>query len=140
MSRLKRPDHAITLDAKVAFYQCDPLAVAWHGRYFEWLEQARSALFASVGLEVGEIRDLGHRMYIVEAKCRYMSPLVYGDPVQVTAWFGAATPLIRVAYDVYNPATGRWSARASTVLATTDAQGALLQKTPDAILRRLPVK
>ena len=90
--------------------------------------------------EIADLPNLGHRMYIVEAKCRYMSPLVYGDPVQVTAWFGAATPLIRVAYDVYNPATGRWSARASTVLATTDAQGALLPKTPDAILRRLPVK
>ncbi|MCA8975739.1 MAG: acyl-CoA thioesterase [Planctomycetes bacterium] len=139
MSRPKRPDHAVTLDLKVAFYQCDPLAVAWHGRYFEWFEQARSALFASIGLEVGQIRDLGHRMYVVDARCRYMAPLAYADPVRVTAWFIAASPLIRVGYDIYNPDTERWCARAFTVLATTDAGGALLPKTPDAIVRRLPV-
>lgn len=139
MSRPKRPDHAVTVHTKVAFHQCDPLAVAWHGRYFEWLEQARTELFASVDLEVHQIRGLGHRMYIVEAKCRYMAPLAYGDPVCITAWFGAAAPLIRIAYDIYNPSNGRWSARASTVLATTDAQGVLLPKTPDAILQRLPV-
>ena len=49
-------------------------------------------------------------------------------------------PLIKVAYDIHNPATGRWCARAITVLATTDIDGNLLLTTPDALLARLPVR
>ena len=134
----KRPEHAIEITSKVAFHQCDPLGVAWHGRYFEWLEIARTELFASRELEVQQIRDLGHRMYVVEATCRYMAPLRYGDSLRVVSWFSAVEPLIRVGYDIYNVANGRWSARAITLLATTDHAGELLPKTPDALLERLP--
>jgi len=140
VTRFKRPDHAITIETRIAFHHCDPLGVAWHGRYFEWLEVARTALFASFVLDVPQIRDLGLRMYVVDARCRYMAPLVYGDTAVVTAWFGAVAPLIRVGYDIYNRESGRWSARATTVLATTTSDGALLPTTPDALLERLPAR
>jgi acyl-CoA thioester hydrolase len=128
------------VDVPVAFSQCDPLGLVWHGRYFEFLEAGRTALLRSITLDVPQIRDLGYRMVVTEARCRYMAPLTYGDVARVTAWFGAVTPLIRVSYDVYNAADGRWSCRAATVLATTDASGALLARTPDAILDRLPAR
>ena len=138
MSGVRRPEHAVTIEAKVGFQQCDPLGVVWHGRYFEWFEAARAELFISRNLDVPELRAMDHRMFIVDAKCRYMQPLTYGDTVRVTAWFGAVEPLIRVGYDVRHATTGRWCARASTVLALTDGDGNLLPRTPDAILDRLP--
>jgi len=138
MSRPKRPDHAVTTDHPIGLHHCDLLGVAWHGRYFEWLELARTALFASRDLDVPQIRALGHRMYVVETNCRYMVPLSYGETARITAWFTQVAPLIRVAYDIYNPATDRWSARALTVLATTALDGSLLPTTPDALLARLP--
>lgn len=140
MTRLVRPAHAVTSDFLIGLHHCDPLGVAWHGRYFEWLEMARMALFASIDLDVPQIRQLGHRMYVVDAQCRYMAPLGYGDTARITAWFVAVQPLIKVAYDIYNPATDRWSARATTVLATTAADGSLLATTPDALLARMPVR
>ncbi len=138
MTRPKRPSHAVTTDFAIGLHHCDMLGVAWHGRYFEWLEMARMELFKSRDLDIPVIRALGHRMYVVDASCRYMAPLGYGDTARITAWFVAVTPLIRVAYDIYNPATDRWSARATTVLATTAADGSLLPTTPDALLARLP--
>ena len=140
MTRLKRPAHAVSVDLKVAFHQCDPLGVVWHGRYFEYFEIARTALLASAGLDVEQVRALGFRMYVTDARCRYMVPLAYGETARVTAWFSALTPLIRVAYDVYDASQSRWCARATTVLATTDAAGVLLPRTPDAILDRLPAR
>ena len=140
MSRPSRPSHAVTQDFPIGLHHCDPLGVAWHGRYFEWFELARTALFKSRDLDVDQIRALGHRMYVVDARCRYMAPLGYGEVARITAWFVAVQPLIRVAYDIYNPATERWSARATTVLATTAADGTLLPSTPDALLARLPVR
>ena len=134
----RRSAHAITRESKVGFQECDPLGVVWHGRYFEWFEAARNQLFASVGLDIPEIRAMGLRMYVVEAHCRYMAPLAYGDSARVTAWFTAVAPLVRVAYDVHDTGSGRWCARAHTILATTDADGALLASTPAAMLQRLP--
>ena len=120
-------------------HHCDPLAVVWHGRYFEWLEQARTELFRSINLPVSEMMALGAKMFVVDANCRYMAPLLYYQELSVTAWFLAGSPLIRVAYDVYNLDTDRWAARATTVLATTDAAGKLHTTTPHGILERLPV-
>jgi len=134
----KRPDHAVTIDQKIGLHHCDPLGVAWHGRYFEWLEAARTELFASIGLDVPQIRELGYRMFIVDAHCRYMAPLSYGETARVTAWFVATEPLIRVAYEIHD-AQKRWCARAVTVLATTTADGSLLPTTPPELLSQLPL-
>ena len=121
----------------IEFYDCDPLFVVWHGRYFKYLEQARQELMRSVDLDIPEIRALGYRMYVTDARCRYMYPLSYGDKARSTARFTDVSPLIRVAYDVYNVSAERRAARAYTILATTDSNGALLTETPDAILSRL---
>jgi len=128
----------VAIEAKVGFQQCDPLGVVWHGRYFDWFEAARDALFESRNLGIPAIRALGHRLYVVEARCRYMVPLVYGDSVRVTAWFSATTPVVRVAYDVHILGSERWCARAHTLLATTDHEGSLLASTPNVMLERLP--
>ena len=139
MSRPQRPDHAVSLDIKVAFHQCDPLGVLWHGRYFELFEAARMELMASCGLDVPALVALDVRMYVTEVRCRYMTPLSFGDTARVSAWFGEVTPLIRVSYDIHHVERDAWSSRATTMLATTDAAGTLFTRTPDAILDRLPV-
>ena len=126
-----------TVRLRVPFHDCDPLFVVWHGRYFEYLEVARTSLLASFNLDVPEIRDLGYRMYVTDARCRYMHPLSYNDEFDVTARVTEGTPLLRISYDVQNVTADRRSARALTVLATTDAAGNLLPETPDEILSRI---
>jgi len=137
--RPKRPDHAITLKFRAGLHHCDPLAVVWHGRYFEWLEQARTELFRSVDLAVPAMKALGVKMFVVDASCRYMAPLLYDQELSVTAWFLSASPLLKVGYDVYNLNTDRWAARATTTLATTDGAGNLHATTPHGVLERLPI-
>lgn len=122
---------------KVPFHDCDPLFVVWHGRYFEYLEVARSALFARHKIDVEDVRALNYRMYVTDAHCRYMHPLTYNDEAEVTARFSALSPLVRVAYEVRNLSAQRKSARAFTVLATTDASGKLLPETPHDLLARI---
>lgn len=133
-----KPAHATSVELRVPFHDCDPLFVVWHGRYFEYLEAARTALLAGCKLDVPDIRALGYRMYVTDARCRYSFPLTYGETARVTAWFSARTPLLKVSYEVMNLTRSRRSARAYTVIATTDAHGGLLEATPDDILARLP--
>jgi acyl-CoA thioester hydrolase len=131
--------HALskTTSFEVPFHHCDPLDVVWHGRYLEYFEVARQALFRELALDVPKIRELGFRMYVTDARCRYMFPLHYADAFEVTARVTETRPFIRIAYEVQNLTCGRKSARATTTLATTDALGKLIPETPDAILARL---
>ena len=135
---LERPAAEVSVQMTVPFHDCDPLAIVWHGRYFEYFELARTGLFAGFGLDVPDIRALGYRMYVVDVRCRYTHPLRYGDRVEVTARLKASRPLIRVVYTVRNLTQARASARGYCVLATTDPAGALFFETPDAIFDRLP--
>ena len=134
---LKAAAEPVQVELKVPFHDCDPLFVVWHGRYFEYLEVARSALFARHQLDVEQVRALNYRMYVTDARCRYMFPLTYNDRVRVSARFTSLRPLLRVAYDVYNLTVGRKTARAVTVLATTDVMGNLLSETPADLIERL---
>ena len=135
---LKRPEHAVSVELEIPFHDCDPLFVAWHGRYFQYLEAGRQALLRSCKLDVPDLIDLRYRLYVADVRCRYNFPLTYGDRVQVTAWFGKHESLIKVLYDVFNRTKGRRSARASTALAVTDNSGTFLTEIPQPILTRLP--
>jgi acyl-CoA thioester hydrolase len=128
---------AVSVRIKVPFHDCDPLFVVWHGRYFQYLEIARCALFARHRVDVEDVRALRFRMYVTDAHCRYMHPLTYNDEAEITARFTALSPLFRIAYDVRNLTANRKSARAVTVLATTDEGGKLLPETPHDLLQRV---
>ncbi len=136
----KRPGHAVTTRVRIPLHHCDLVGVAWYGRYYEWIENARTELFRSRNLDIPAIRDLGFKMFVTETRCRNMAPITYGDEIDVVAWFSATAPLIRVAYDIQCADTGRWMARALTVLAVTDFDGRLLPQTPDEMLARLPAR
>jgi acyl-CoA thioester hydrolase len=123
---------------KVPFHHCDPLFVVWHGHYLKYFEYARCALLAQYALDVQDVRALGYRMFISDARCRYTFPLGYGDEIDVRAQLTATLPFVRVGYRVTNVTRSRASARGHTVLVTTDADGKLLATTPAPILERLP--
>jgi len=135
---LKRPAHAVSARLQVQFHDCDPLAVVWHGRYFEYMEVSRSQLLKNCRLDVPDMIELGLRMFVTEVRCHYSFPLSYGDDVEVTSWFSERSPLLRVSYDIRNLTKGRKAARAHTRLALTDARGYLLPELPDAVRERLP--
>jgi acyl-CoA thioester hydrolase len=134
---MKERSRAVRVRLTIPFHDCDPLSVVWHGRYFEYFELARTELFASHGIDVPQIRDLGFRMYVADVGCRYTFPLTYGDEVEVTAKATAWKPMLRIVYSVRNLTQSRRSARGFTALATTDFSGRLLLETPHAILERL---
>ncbi len=126
-----------TVRLVVPFHDCDPMGIVWHGHYLKYFEHARTALFRRCGLDVPEVRDLGLRIYVADARLRFTHPLGYGDEIEVSAKTTATAPLLRIVYSVRNLTRQRRSARGNTVLAITDANGGLLQETPPEIAKRL---
>jgi len=131
------PPDAVSLELEVPLHDVDALSVVWHGRYFEYFDRARTLLFRSRNLDVGTLADLRFRMLVVDAGCRFISPLLYGDRFRVSSWFTELEPRIRVAHSLWNLTRNRRAARAHTVLVTTDEEGKLLWRTPPRIRDRL---
>ncbi len=130
-------DRSASVECVVPFHDCDPLFVVWHGRYFEYFAAARTQLFKSCEIDVGDVRALGYRMYMTDARCRYLFPMSYDDRVRITARFKAIEPLLKITYRIHNLTHDRVCARGYTDIATTDSSGNLIPSTPQELVRRI---
>jgi acyl-CoA thioester hydrolase len=129
--------HETVAELEIPFHDCDALGVVWHGHYYKYMEIARCKMLTPLGLDGAELLATGHRMYVIETKCRYAQPLRYRDQVRVTAWLKDWENRIMVSFEIHNLTAGVRAARGHTALAMTDADGTLLLETPRALLDRI---
>ena len=126
--------YEVTVDLEVPFHDVDALRIVWHGHYYKYMELGRTALLRGRGLDVEAIGAAGYRLLMVESRCRYTSPLRYGERARVHAWFSALRPRLTVAYRIRNLTHDRCSARGLTELVTMSHDGRMLPETPDDLL------
>jgi acyl-CoA thioester hydrolase len=124
-----------SVDFEVPFHDVDALRVVWHGHYYKYAELARTKLMRACGLDGEQLVGTGYGLYVVESKCRHVSPLHYADECRATAWFKDVTNRLNIAFEITNRATGRRAAKGHTILATVDRNGGLLLNTPASIRR-----
>ena len=68
------------IQRKVAFYELDPMQIVWHGNYFKYFEDARSALLGSVGIDLHEFYVKSNCVFpIIKTATKHIFPLRYGD-------------------------------------------------------------
>jgi acyl-CoA thioester hydrolase len=126
-----------SIEIEVPFRHIDMMGVVWHGHYYAYLEEARTALLRACNLDAGDLIGARFVFFVIESKCRYAHPLHYGDRIRVTAWLKDIQHRIHIAYEIHNLTHGKRAARGHTILATTDLEKNLLLETPDEIRRRL---
>jgi acyl-CoA thioester hydrolase len=127
----------VSVEHEVPFHDVDALRVVWHGHYFKYFELARTALLRACALDAGELIGGRYQFRVIDARCRHVGPLHYGDRMRVHAWFSDLERRIGIAYELWNLTLGRRAARGHTALATLDREGALLFETPAEIVRRI---
>lgn len=126
-----------SVEIDIPFRHVDLLGVVWHGHYYAYMEEARTALLRACDLDAGDLIGSRYLFYVIESKCRYLHPLRYRDRVRVTAWLRDVQHRIHIAYELTDVHRQRRVARGHTMLATTDSERRLLLETPDEIQRRL---
>lgn len=136
---MKPPESAASVEFEVPFHDVDGLRVVWHGHYAKYFELARTRLLRDYQLDVPQMIATGCGMVVFDYRCRMNFPLRYAERCRVSAWFVAHERWLRIAYRAQNLTHDRCSAKGHTLLAFTDADGALLTEIPDAIRARLPV-
>jgi acyl-CoA thioester hydrolase len=125
------------VEIEVPFRHVDLMGVVWHGHYYEYLEEARTALLRSRSLDDGDLIGGRYAFFVIESRCRYSYPLFYRDRMRVSAWIQDVRHRVFIGYEITNLTRERRSARGHTILATTDLDRNLLLETPEEIRRRL---
>ncbi|MBK8097286.1 MAG: acyl-CoA thioesterase [Planctomycetes bacterium] len=79
MNEFDEPPHRI----RVRYCETDRMAVAHHGAYVDWFEEARTEWMRRRGKTYRQLEDEGNLLQIVEFICRYHKPVDYDDVVAI---------------------------------------------------------
>jgi acyl-CoA thioester hydrolase len=129
--------HEVRAQLEVPFYDVDILHVVWHGHYYKYFELARTELLRSIGLDAGDLIGPQYGLLVSESQCRHIQPLEYGERFEVSAWVRDFENRICIDYEITSLDRGQRSAKGRTVLVSTDLEGRLLLRTPQAIRDRI---
>jgi acyl-CoA thioester hydrolase len=74
--------HLFTL--RVRYADTDRMGWAYHGEYFRWFEIGRAEMLRTLGRSYRDIEDdLGVRLPVRDARCRYLKGARYDDVVAI---------------------------------------------------------
>jgi acyl-CoA thioester hydrolase len=126
------PAHGLTLAQVVAFRDCDPMGVLWHGNYLAYCEAARDALGERLGLGVRHFHGLGLFAPVVRSQVLHQRALRPGDALRTTVEL-YATRQPRLYHRYRLEVDGACAALAETEQVLTDRAFTLLLVQPEAL-------
>jgi len=79
---LKSSPWSAEIALQIQFYDLDPMEIVWHGRYVEYLENARCALFDQIGYNYPAMKQSGYAWPIIDLHLRYAHPATFGQRIK----------------------------------------------------------
>ena len=90
-----------TIQVRVRYCECDPMAVAHHASYVPWLEIGRTELLRDVGLSYADMERAGFFLVVTKLELKYRRPIRYDDLVEVRTRVESTTRIkIRHTYEL----------------------------------------
>lgn len=87
---------------RVRYNQCDPMGVAHHSAYVEWLEHGRTELLRECGVSYAMLERTGVLLAVVRMEIRYLGPARYDDVLRIrTIVSGGGRARIDHAYEIH---------------------------------------
>jgi acyl-CoA thioester hydrolase len=84
---------ALTVEREVAFRDCDPMGVLWHGNYLAYCEYARNCLGSTIGLGLDDFRRMQLYAPIVRSQVFHHGSVRPGDVLAIqVALYPTAQP------------------------------------------------
>lgn len=126
MTEFSDPPHRV----RVRYCETDRMAVAHHGSYVAWFEEARTEWMRQRGRTYREIEDDGNLLQVVDFRCSYHKPVDYDEVVAIRVRVeSSGRAALTLAYEARRESDDQVCATGSTRLACVGRDGKL---------RRLP--
>ncbi|MDM7926426.1 MAG: thioesterase family protein [bacterium] len=119
---------------RVRYAEVDRMGVAYHSRYIEWFEAARTEMLRSMGLPYRTLEESGFLLPVREVSCLYLAPARYDDVVEIRTEIGEVSRLIvELLYEAAEADTGRLLARGRTLHCFTNPSGRPVRAEPGVV-------
>lgn len=117
----------------VRFSETDMMGIVHHKNYFAWFDVARFEFSRDIlGIEYDEYLTFDFTLPVVNARCKYRSPLTLGDKVDIyTSLELTSTSLFSFIYKVYWSGTSDLVAEGVTEHVLVDKKGKILCRIPE---------
>ncbi len=102
-------------ERSVNYYETDRMGIVHHSNYIRWMEEARIALLAAIGMPYDKLEEAGVLIPVLSASCEYRKSFQFGDTFQIRVY-----PLkfngikMSLGYQIYNKATGELHSEGET--------------------------
>ena len=121
-----------TVEVKVRFSEVDSLRIVWHGRYLEYLEDAREAFGHEFGLEYMYMYNQGFLAPMYDIKMKYLMPATTDDILLVTITYRPVRGAkIIFDYEIRRKEDNALLFRAETTQLFTTLEGEFVLSCPD---------
>ena len=74
-------DHPV----KIYYKDVDQMGIVYYSRYFEYFEESRTELLASIGLGVKEIEEKGIMLPVISSHCDYSKGAMFEQEITIRA-------------------------------------------------------
>lgn len=106
---------------RVIYADTDAMGVVYHTNYIKWFEVGRTELLRSMGYAYSRMEREGLMLPVIECNCKYKTPAVYDDLVEITAKFEEVKgATVSIEYEIRRSGTGELLAIGMTKHAVTD--------------------
>ncbi|HEY4317443.1 MAG TPA: acyl-CoA thioesterase [Herbaspirillum sp.] len=128
------------VEIQVQFYDLDPMEVVWHGRYVQYLETARCALFEQIDYNYPQMKASGYAWPVIDLHLRYAAPAIFMQRIKVVATVVEWQNRLKIDYLITDAESGRRLTRASSVQVGVDlASGEMCFASPPVLLQKLGI-
>lgn len=111
---------------RVRYCETDRMAVAHHGSYVAWFEEARTEWMRARGKTYREIEDEGSLLQVVEFVCYYHKPVDYDEVVEISVRVAESGKVaVTLGYECRRERDGEVCATGRTKLACVGRDGRL---------------
>ncbi len=123
---------------KIPFYDCDPMAICWHGHYVKYFELARCNLFDKIDYNYRTMRDSGYSWPIIDLEIRYIKPMYFEQNIDVEAGIVEYENYLRIKYEIRDQQSGqRLTKGASKQVAVTIVDSEMQIVSPSILREKL---
>ena len=128
MNEFPPPVHRV----RVRYCETDRMAVAHHGSYVAWFEEARTEWMRARGRTYRQLEDEGNLLQVVEFVCRYHKPVDYDEVVSISIRVAEVGKVaVNLEYECRRTSDGAVCATGNTRLACVGRDGKLRRLPPE---------
>ena len=108
------------VEISVAFHDIDSMGVVWHGNYMKYFEIARCAVLQEIDYDFPQMKNSGYTWPIVDIRSRFVSPVRYGDKLEVIAIIAEWHMRLLIKYLIINKTSQQVMTRGQSVQVPLD--------------------